>query len=292
MASFSGFEHIVRDGEPLARHTWFRLGGAAEFFAEPTTVDELTALVRRASEQGVPVRLLGGGSNVLVRDEGTKGLVIHLAAAPFCEISVSGRVVTAGGGAKLGHVISTTVREGLAGLEQLVGIPGTVGGALHGNAGTHGGDIGEWTQGATVITRSGQIVARTRDELNFAYLQSSLDELVILNAQFELEPDDPNELTKRMQKLWIVKKSSQPTSDQSMGSIFKDAGGQSAASLIEQAGLKGLRSGQAEVSDRNANFIVAGRGATAEDILRLIETVKRQVAERVGEDLELAIDVW
>lgn len=292
MVSFSGFEHIVRDGEPLARHTWFRLGGAAEFFAEPTTVDELVALVRRASEQGVPVRLLGGGSNVLVRDEGTKGLVIHLAAAPFCEISVSGRTVTAGGGAKLGHVISTTLREGLAGLEQLVGIPGTVGGALHGNAGTHGGDIGQWTHGATVITRSGQVLARRREELNFAYLQSSLDELVILTAQFELEPDDPGELTKRMQKLWIAKKSSQPTSDQNVGNIFKDAGGQSAASLIEQAGLKGLRSGQAEVSDRNANFIAAGRGATSHDVLRLIDMVKRQVAERVGENLELAIDVW
>lgn len=292
MDSFSGFEHIVRDAEPLARHTWFRLGGTAEFFAEPTSVDELSGLVRRCSEEGLPVRLLGGGSNVLVRDEGPRGLVIHLSAAPFCDITVRGRGVSAGGGAKLGHVISTTVREGLAGLEQLVGIPGTVGGALHGNAGTHGGDIGQWTQSATVITRSGEMVARRRDEINFAYLQSSLDELVILSAQFELEEDDPRELTKRMQKLWIVKKSSQPTSDQSTGNIFKDAGGASAASLIEQAGLKGLRSGQAEVSDRHANFIVAGRGATSQDVLRLIEMVKRQVAERVGVDLELAIDVW
>ena len=292
MASFQGFEHIVREGEPLARHTWFRLGGQAEFFAEPTSVEELSGLVRRCSEEGVPVRLLGGGSNVLLRDEGIKGLVIHLAAAPFCEIVVRGRTITAGGGAKLGHAISTAVREGLAGLEQLVGIPGTIGGALHANAGTHGGDIGQFTWGGTVITRSGQIESRRRDELNFSYLQSSLDELVILNAQFELEQDDPVELTKRMQKLWIVKKSSQPTSDQSIGCIFKDSGGVSAATLIEQAGLKGLKSGAAEVSDRNANFIVAGRGATSQDVLRLIETMRRQVAEQTGVELELAIDVW
>jgi UDP-N-acetylmuramate dehydrogenase len=292
MANFSGFEHIVRDGEPLGRHTWFRLGGPAEFFAEPTSVEELSGLVRRCHEEGLPVRLLGGGSNVLARDEGVKGLVIHLSAAPFCAINVQGRTVTAGGGAKLGHVISTTVREGLAGLEQLVGIPGTIGGALHGNAGTHGGDIGQLTHGATVITRSGEMVARRREELNFAYLQSSLDELVILGAQFELDEDDPRELTKRMQKLWIVKKSSQPTSDQSTGSIFRDSAGVSAASLIEQAGLKGHRSGQAEINDRNANFIVAGRGATAQDVLRLIDAVKRQVAEHLGVELELAIDIW
>src|SRR3954469_7983068 len=123
----AGFEHIVRENEPLARYTWFRLGGPAQYFAEPTDVDELAAFVRRCHESGTPVHVLGGGSNLLVRDEGVPGVVISLGAAAFGRIEVSGRKIVAGGGAKLGHVISTAVREGLAGLEMLVGIPGTVG---------------------------------------------------------------------------------------------------------------------------------------------------------------------
>jgi UDP-N-acetylmuramate dehydrogenase len=292
MELFSGFEHIVSDGEPLAPHTWFRLGGAAEFFAEPTTADELAALVKRCRENDMPVRLLGGGSNVLVRDEGTPGLVVRLSAPAFCEISVKGQTVTAGGGAKLGHVISTSVREGLAGLEQLVGIPGSVGGALHGNAGTHGGDIGQWTRSATVMTRAGELISRRREDLHFAFRHSSLDELVILNAQFALEEEDPRELTKRMQKLWIVKKATQPAGNQAGGCVFKDPGGISAASLIEQAGLKGARIGDAEVGDRDANFIVVSGKATSQDVLRLIDLMRTQVADRLGVELELQIEIW
>src|SRR5262245_24808099 len=163
----SGFEHITRENEPLAPCTWLRLGGAAQYFAEPTTVEELTALVRRCHEAELPVRVLGGGSNLLVRDEGVRGLVLSLGAAVFGRIQVAGRKLTAGGGAKLGHVISTAVREGLAGLEMLVGIPGTVGGALHTNSGTHSGDIGQSTASATVMTRQGQIVTRQKSEWRF-----------------------------------------------------------------------------------------------------------------------------
>src|SRR5262245_49148008 len=173
MAIPSGFEHITREQEPLAPYTWFRLGGKAQYFAEPTSVEELAALVRRATADGLAIRILGGGSNLLVRDEGVSGLVIHLAAAAFGKITVEGRRITAGGGAKLGHVISTAVREGLAGLETLMGIPGTVGGALHTNAGTHSGDIGHFTASATVMTRTGEIVTRQRRELRFGYRDRS-----------------------------------------------------------------------------------------------------------------------
>src|SRR5437868_13278138 len=127
----AGFEHIVRENEPLARYTWFGVGGPAQYFAEPTNVEELAALVKRCREHGLPVRVLGGGSNLLVRDEGVPGMVIALAAAAFGRIEVAGRKITAGGGAELGHVISTAVREGLAGVEMLVGIGGTLGGVLH-----------------------------------------------------------------------------------------------------------------------------------------------------------------
>jgi UDP-N-acetylmuramate dehydrogenase len=292
MLLLSGFEHIVRQAEPLAPHTWLQLGGPAEFFAEPRTVDELQGLVRRCLEEALPVRLLGGGSNVLVRDEGVPGMVIRLAEAAFADIQVAAGRVTAGGAAKLGHVISSAVREGLAGLEALVGIPGTIGGALHGNAGSRGGDIGQWTRRATVMTRSGEIIERQRDELVFAYRESSLDELAILSAEFELEAEDPEELTKRMQQQWIVKKASQPLGHQSAGCIFKNPRGMSAGMLIDQAGLKGTRIGGAEVNDRHANFIVAEPGATSQDVLRLIELVRSRVADRIGIALELEIQVW
>jgi UDP-N-acetylmuramate dehydrogenase len=292
MSLFPGFEHIVRQAEPLAPHTWFRLGGPAEYFAEPTNVDELRGLIRRCLEEELPVRLLGGGSNVLVRDEGVPGMVIRLAEPAFSEIKVEKNRVRAGGAAKLGHVISSTVREGLAGLEALVGIPGTIGGALHGNAGSRGGDIGQWTSQATVMTRSGEIVERQRDELVFAYRQSSLDELVILSAEFQLDEEDPEQLTKRMQQQWIVKKASQPLSHQSAGCVFKNPRGMSAGMLIDQAGLKGTRIGGAEVSDRHANFIIAEPGASSQDVLRLIELVRSRVADRLGVELETEIQIW
>jgi len=292
MASLKGFEKIIRPGEPLAPHTWFHLGGPAEYFAEPGSVEELAALVKRCRAENITIRLLGGGSNILVRDSGVPGVVLHLSNPVFSEIKVEGQTITAGGGAKLGHVISTAVREGLGGLETLVGIPGTLGGALHGNAGGHGGDIGQWTSQATVMTRSGETVVRKREELVFAYRQSSLDELVILDAQIRLESDDPEDLTKRMQKQWIIKKSSQPLSHQSAGCIFKNPRGMSAGMLIDQAGLKGTRVGQAEVSDRHGNFIVANAQATSDDVVKLIDLVRERVAERLGIELEREIEIW
>ncbi len=292
MSLAKGFEHFVKQAEPLAPHTWFHLGGPAELFAEPETVEDLRGIVRRAREENTPVRLLGGGSNILVRDEGVSGLVIRLSAPVFNEIAVSNRTVTVGGGAKLGHAIATSVREGLAGLETLVGIPGTIGGALHGNAGSRGGDIGQWTCQATVMTRAGEIHTRSGEELVFAYRESSLDELVILGAKFELEQEDPEELTKRMQKQWIIKKAGQPLGHQSAGCIFKNPRGMSAGMLIEQAGLKNTRMGGAEVSQRHANFIVANEGATSADVLQLIDLVRERVQERLGITLETEIEVW
>jgi UDP-N-acetylmuramate dehydrogenase len=292
MSLVKDFGHFAKQAEPLAPHTWFHLGGPAEYFAEPETVEDLRTLVRRAAEANAPVRLLGGGSNILVRDAGVSGLVIRLSAPIFNEITISKRVVTAGGGAKLGHAISTSVREGLAGLETLVGIPGTIGGALHGNAGSRGGDLGQWTAQATVMTRSGEILTRNREELVFAYRESSLDELVILGAKFELDEEDPEELTKRMQKQWIVKKASQPLGHQSAGCIFKNPRGMSAGMLIEQAGLKNTRVGGAEVSQRHANFIVADEGATSADVLKLIDLVRERVNERLGIELETEIEIW
>jgi UDP-N-acetylmuramate dehydrogenase len=292
MPKLKGFEKIVRPQTPLADRTWLRLGGPAEFFAEPTSVDELVALVKRCREEELPAHLLGGGSNVLVRSEGVRGVVISLAAPCFQEIRVDGHDLTARGGAKLSHVVSEAVRAGLGGLEPLVGIPGTLGGALHSNSGTHGGDVGQWAHQASVITRVGDIVERGSDDLVFAYRSSSLDELVILEATFRLEPGDPHELTKRMQKQWIVTRANQPMSDENAGCIFKNPRGMSAGMLVDLTGLKGTTVGGAEVSSRHANFIIAHKGATSDDVLKLIDTIRSRVSESMGVELELALDIW
>lgn len=288
----SGFEHILREREPLAPYMWLRLGGEAEYFAEPTNVDELAQLVKRCREEDMPVRLLGGGSNVLIRDDGVGGLVIHLSAAQFGHVTAERDGLTVGGGAKLSHAISVAVRDGLAGLEQLAGIPGTVGGALHGNATCHGTDIGHCTQSATVLTHAGEIADRSRSDLVFAYRESNLDELAILEARFELERTDSLELTKRMQKLWIVNKAAQPLRHQRSTMLFKDPGGISAASLIDQAGLHATRVGGVELSDRNVNYAVAGENATSRDILGLIDFLRESVLQRLGVELATAVDIW
>lgn len=286
------FREITRANEPLAEHTWLKIGGPAEYFVTPRDVDELIAVVKHCLANDIPTRLLGGGSNLLVRDEGVKGVVIRLDGEPFKQIEIEGNIARAGGGALLSHLISETVRAELAGLETLAGIPGTVGGALHGNAGTRSGDIGQFVKSVTVLTAKGERFVRDDEELSFSYRSSSVNELVILEGEFELQKDDPAEIARRMRKLWIMKKATQPLSFQTAGCIFKNPRGLSAGSLIEQCGLKGEKVGGVEVSDRHANFFVSGEGATAADALELIDKVRTAVSEQFGVDLELEIQMW
>jgi UDP-N-acetylmuramate dehydrogenase len=174
----------------------------------------------------------------------------------------------------------------------LVAIPGTLGGALHGNVGTHGGDIGQWCVQATIVTHTGDIVDRHLEDLVFSYRESNLDELVILSAKLKLEEDDPGELARRLQKQWIVRKASQPMGHQCAGCVFKNPRGMTAGELIEQAGLKGTRIGGAVVSDRHSNFIIAEPECTSNDVLRLMDLVRSQVHERLGVELELELEIW
>ena len=288
----AGFEHVVRENEPLAPYTRLNLGGVAEFFAEPTNLEELVGLVQKFSAEKLPIRLLGSGSNILVREEGVPGLVLHLTSHEFTKIAVDNDQIIAGGGARMSHFVATAVREGLSGPEQLVGIPGTVGGALHSNTGALGVGLGNWLQSADVLTRAGEVMTRDRDALTFSYNKSSLNELVILNARFQFDREDSEILTRRMQKLWIVRRAARPISDQNAAYIFKDHGGEKAGDLIEAAGLKGTQVGHVEISDRDPNVFVAHPESTSSDVLRLMELVKTQVADRLSVELEPAIQIW
>jgi UDP-N-acetylmuramate dehydrogenase len=269
-----------------------KIGGPAQFLVRPRNPDELLEVVRYCHDEQIPVRVLGGGSNVLVRDEGVSGAVIQLIGEAFGQVSIDGTTVQAGAGAMLSHLISESVKAELAGLETLSGIPGSVGGAIRGNAGGRSGDIGQFVESVTVMSAQGEVSTRRGNDLWFGYRESNIDELVILEGNFALQPSDPQEITRRMRKLWIMKKATQPLSFQSAGCIFKNPRGLSAGSLIEQAGLKGIRVGQAEISDRHANFIVTHPDAKSDDVMRLIDLARSKVAEQFGVDLELEIKIW
>lgn len=293
MGVFDDFAGIVRADEPLAPYTWFRLGGPATCLARPRTVDEVSGLIRRAHAEGIPWRVLGGGSNLLVADEGVAGLVIHLESPAFADVTHEGDRIVAGAAVPLTALISQAARAGLGGLENLTGVPGTVGGALRGNSGGRQGSIGPCVRSVTVINGQGEIEQRDRDALDFEAGGSNLDDALILSAEFALEAEDPETVVRRMRKIWIVKKEHQPYGHQSCGMIFRDPNPElTAGSLIERAGLKGAREGEAEVSDRQADFIVAHPGATTADVLRLIERVHQEVWTQLGYDLELQIQVW
>jgi UDP-N-acetylmuramate dehydrogenase len=293
MQVFDDFREIVTTDEPLAPHVWFRLGGAAAYFASPRQLDELVALLKRARAAEIPIRILGGGSNVLVRDEGVSALVVHLESPFFSDTRVWDHVVYAGAAVPLTALISQSARAGLAGLEILTGIPGTVGGSLRGNAGGRQGAIGQFVRRATVLDPADEIQVRERDDLSFADRDSNLDEPVILSAEFELQREDPESVVRRMRRVWIIKKENQPYGHQLSGCIFKNpAPDVSAGALIDQAGLKGTRYAGAEVSDRHANFIVAHPGAKAADVLQLIDRVRQRVWQQFGYELELQIQIW
>lgn len=291
-SSIADFNEIMLRNEPLSRHTWLKVGGAAEYFFTPRTQDELLDVVRFCREQQMPLQILGGGSNILVRDEGVRGAVVRVVEPLLSRVTVSGNRIMAEGGALLSHVVAESVRCGLAGMEHLVGIPGTIGGAIVGNSGGRIGDLGQVVTSVTVLTQNGDIAVRKGDELSFGYRRSSVRDLIVLSATLELTLEDTEELTRRMRKNWIVKRSTQPLADQSAGCIFRNPRGLSAGALIEQCGLKGAAVGKARISDRHANFIVTEQGATSGDVEQLIARIQQAVAEKFSVSLELEIRVW
>jgi UDP-N-acetylmuramate dehydrogenase len=281
----------VRKLVPLATTTSFGLGGPAEYFATPRSVSELAVLVRRCHEMGVLLRVLGGGTNILVADAGVGGVVVRLSSPALTRIEISGTRVVAGTGAKLEGLISATVRKGLAGLETLSGIPGTVGGALRGNSGTRYGEIASVLSRVTLMDAAGAIRERERREIAYGYRKSDLGG-VIIAGEFPLKPEDPGTLGARRRSYWKQKKASQPLGARSAGCVFKNSARMPAGMLIERAGWKGVKVGGARVSDVHANFIVTDPGASSRDVARLIELIRRSVSARFGVDLEQEVVLW
>lgn len=285
-------EHLLRENEPLSPWTWLKIGGPARYFAEPTSEAELVGLVLACCDNEIPVRMIGSGSNLLIREAGFDGLVLNMQAPAFAQVSIQGNRIRCGGGAKLSHLITQCVGAGLAGLEHLVGIPGTVGGALHSNSGTLNGDIGQRVRSARLLLRDGSIATFEGSRLHFSTRASSLDGLAILDCELELEDVDPKVLTTRMQTLWIIKRTGQPSSDVRCAIAFVDPISASAADLIEQVGLRSASEGPVQMSASYPNFLIAGQGATSQQVLALTDRIRNEVYLRTGVQLQLHLKIW
>lgn len=293
MNLFADLQETVRSDEPLAPHTWFRLGGPARYFAEPRDKAELLELIRRCRENEIKIWVLGRGSNLLVADAGVEGMVIHLTDRYFGEIQIEkdGRV-KAQAGTSLSRLIQVAARAGLSGMECLVGIPGSVGGSVRINAGGRFGDIGNVAQGVSLIDSSGYEFERKRDDIYFGYRMTNIMAKFIMEAEFQLVPDDPERIAKMIKEIWLLKKNSQPEDSRNAGCIFKNPRALSAGALIDKAGLKGSTIGGAKVSERHANFIVATDDCTATDVMQLIELIRTRVRDRFEVELETEVDIW
>lgn len=292
MKWYSGLEAIVNEKVPLADRTWYRLGGPACYFCTPISADQVAEIVRRSREQGLPLKILGGGANVLVRDEGFDGIVVHLDPAAFGTVRFDGPTAVAGAAADLPDLVRRTVSRGLAGLEFMAGIPGTVGGAVRMNAGGKFGEIGDSVTSVTLLDDAGELQQWGRERLHFEYRKTNLLDKTILQASFTLISTDPEELKRRYREVWEYKKQSQPFTRNNAGCVFKNPAGHKAGQLIDLAGLKGESCGGASVCRQHANFIVTEPHARTCDVLHLVDRIRSRVQQRFHVDLELEVDVW
>jgi UDP-N-acetylmuramate dehydrogenase len=292
MNIFGGLEEIVEKDYPLGRNTWYGLGGSADYFIKLQTIEQLREVVSRCSENGLPYKVIGFGSNLLISDEGVRGAVLRLDGEEFRQVDYDGNQVTAGTGVELSKIVLTSVQKGLSGLEALIGIPGSVGGAVRMNAGGNFGDIGTVVESVKVMDREGNILEKNKPELSFDYRRTNITAKFILEAKMFLSEGDSEQIMRTLKEIWIYKKNTQPLSARNSGCIFKNPRGVSAGALIDRAGLKGIREGGAVVSDKHANFIIAEEGCTSKDVLKLIERVKKKVKEQFDVELELEIEIW
>jgi UDP-N-acetylmuramate dehydrogenase len=280
----------AKRNEPLSRHTSFRVGGPADILVAPATVEEITEALRLAREAGIPVLLLGAGSNMLVRDGGVRGMVIKiLKNFSGIEDAGEGRLL-ARAGEPVARLSYHAAEKGLMGMEFAVGIPGTVGGGVATNAGAHGGEIGarvEWVEG---VDGAGRPARLSREDLAFRYRSVRLPAgFVVTRALFALEPENPVSVLEKTRANLASRRATQPLNYPNAGCFFKNPAGQHASKLIDLAGLKGFRIGNLEVSKKHANFIVNLGGGTARDALRLVEEIRERVEKAHGVRIETEV---
>lgn len=283
-------EELVEKNAPLSMFTTFRIGGPADRLVHPRNVEEALSVLSREGR----VFILGGGSNILVSDAGVRGVTMRFskfcADVEFSPGQGSKVIVKAQAGVSLTRLSGLAMRRGLSGLEFAYGIPGTLGGALVMNAGTREGEMKDIAVSVTAVTKGGAVKKLSGDECGFSYRSSGFTEDdVIVECELALTRDDSASVSGRMRKGWEARKASQPLDKPSAGSVFKNPAGDFAGRLIEAAGLKGYRVGDAMVSEKHANFIVNTGGARAGDVFAVIKEAERRVYETSGVRLEREI---
>lgn len=275
----------LRENEPMAAHCSLRIGGPAAVFAEPEDERTLCALWRYLHRHGIPVTVIGNGTNLLVHDEGVRGVVLHLGER-FSAISCENERIYACAGATLAKLATAAKEHGLAGLEFAHGIPGSVGGAVMMNAGAYGGEMRDVVTSVCYLNADGEIGETW--EPGFSYRHSRFAERgeVVTGAWFRLTPDDPEAIHARMMALWAKRSASQPLDRPSAGSTFKRPATGYAAALIDEAGLKGFAIGGAQVSEKHAGFVINTGNATFADVTALMTHIQETVFEKSGVRLE------
>lgn len=273
--------------EPMKNHTTFRVGGKVEYFLMPSSVEEIQAAINLFREYAVPFMAVGNGSNLLVGDKGLEGAVLHL-GKNFSEIHVQGTRVSAQSGALLSAIANRAAKEALTGLEFAAGIPGSLGGAITMNAGAYGGEMKQVVKTVCVLTEDGQVQNISNEEMEFGYRHSIIPgrKLLVLSAELDLKRGDAESICSTMQELARRRREKQPLEYGSAGSTFKRPEGYFAGKLIMDAGLAGFQIGGARVSEKHCGFVINAGGATAQDVVDVMEHVKKTVMEKFSIGLE------
>lgn len=284
----------LRFREKLAKHTSLRIGGEAEVMAFPKNEEELALAQRTAARLNAPFRILGAGTNVLAPDEGLEGITVCLKDCLTGLEQKDGNVLRCAAGVTMSRAAVFAANQGLTGLEFAHGIPGTVGGGVYMNAGAYGGEMKDICLRAQVMDGEGNLRILSREELGFSYRHSALEDgsYIVIWAEFGLHPGNPEEIWAKMKELIARRSASQPLNLPSAGSAFKRPAGGYAAALIDEAGLRGFRVGDAAISEKHTGFAVNLGKATSADFRKLLEAVQCRVREKSGIQLEPEIRIW
>lgn len=287
----------IRKFEVLSSHTSFRIGGPAALWAEPRSIEELKKIVLFAKNNDVPTFIMGGGTNVLANDKGFKGIVIHLGAQSFKKITIKGTTVKVGAGYATPALVGLCCNKGLSGLESMVGIPGTIGGAVYMNAGGWSSplykNISDYVTSVRAMDYNGNIKILRKEDIKFGYRRSSLSAYIIIEVTLKLGREEKSKLISRRSKFLNMKKEKQVLDMPSAGCVFKNPKNFqfTTGQMIDMLGLKGRRIGGAQVSEKHANFIINRKNATSEDVLKLINLLSNKVMDNYKIPLELEIKI-
>lgn len=276
----------------LAKYTSFKIGGSAKFFFEPKDLKSLQEILIYAKKSKIKVFILGAGSNILINDSGVKGIVIKLNSDNFNFVKYEDACIVAGAGVRLNSLIQQAKAKGLSGLEFLIGIPGTLGGALAGNAGAWGKEIGKLVKEVSVLDYSGKLIVLRENKLKFVYRKSNLNKYIIIAAKLKLKKAGKNSINLKIKEYLLKRSQTQDNRLPNAGCIFKNPPNNSAGFLIDSCGLKGRQYGEALVSKAHANFILNLGKAKSSDVKKLMNLMQKKVKEKFRIVLEPEIKIW